>query len=63
MDGKCIQVLFLKSLRLSHMMKQWPSLEAKARHHGWSYGQFLMALCEYEQQQRFTSRVNRYLKE
>ena len=34
-----------------------------ATQQGWTYGQFLQALCELEQQQRYTSRVERYLKE
>ena len=44
------------------MNQQWESLEAHARQQGWSYGQFLMALCEHEQQQRYLRRVQRYLK-
>ena len=53
----------LKSLRLSHMNQQWQILEAKAQKQGWSYGQFLMSLCEYEQQQRYQRRIQRYLKD
>ncbi len=45
------------------MKRHWQSLETEARQQGWSYGQFLMALCEYEQQQRYTSRVERYLRD
>ena len=55
--------LLLKSLRLSHMKQQWQSLEAEAQQQGWSYGQFLQALCEQELQCRYTRRVERYLKE
>ena len=45
------------------MKQQWQSLEAKAQQQGWSYGQFLQALCEHELQLRYTKRVERYLKE
>ena len=55
--------LLLKSLRLSHMNQQWQSLEAQAQQQGWSYGQFLMTLCEHEQQQRYQGRIQRYLKD
>ncbi len=52
----------MKSLRLSHIQRQWQSFERQATQQGWTYGQFLQALCELEQQ-RCTSRVERYLKE
>ena len=55
--------MLLKALRLSHMQRQWQSLEAKAQQQGWSPSQFLFALCEYEHQQRYARRVQRYLKE
>ncbi|MEL7476352.1 MAG: IS21-like element helper ATPase IstB [Cyanobacteria bacterium J06555_12] len=55
--------LLLKSLRLSHMLKHWPSLEKQASEQGWSYGQFLAALCEHEQALRYHNRVQRYLKQ
>lgn len=55
--------ILLKTLRLPYIQQQWSSLEATARQQGWSHGQFLHALCEYEQQQRYNSRVERYLKE
>ncbi|PSB48394.1 hypothetical protein C7B80_06015 [Cyanosarcina cf. burmensis CCALA 770] len=55
--------LLLKSLRLPYMQRQWQELEKQATQQGWSYSQFLHALCEYEQQQRYTSRVERYLRE
>lgn len=45
------------------MQRQWQTLERQATQQGWTYGQFLQALCELEQQQRYTSRVERYLKE
>jgi DNA replication protein DnaC len=45
------------------MKRQWQTLESKARQEGWSYGQFLQALCEVEQQQRYTARVERYLRD
>ncbi|MBV8885251.1 MAG: ATP-binding protein [Chroococcidiopsidaceae cyanobacterium CP_BM_RX_35] len=34
-----------------------------ATQQGWTYGQFLPALCELEQQQSYSSRVERYLQE
>lgn len=55
--------ILLKSLRLPHIKRQWQAFESKAAQQSWSYGQFLQALCEYEQQQRYTSRVERYLRE
>jgi DNA replication protein DnaC len=55
--------LLLKSLRLPYIKRQWQEMEKQAIQQGWSYGQFLHALCEYEQQQRYTSRVERYLRE
>ncbi len=45
------------------MLKQWSSLEQQASEQGWSYGQFLAALCEQEQAQRYHNRVQRYLKQ
>lgn len=45
------------------MQRQWQDLEIKAQQQGWSPGQFLLALCEYEHQQRYARRVQRYLKE
>jgi DNA replication protein DnaC len=45
------------------MKQQWQSLEAQAQHQGWTYGQFLVALCEQELQSRDTKRIERHLKE
>lgn len=45
------------------MLKQWSVLERQASEQGWSYGQFLAALCEHEQAQRYHNRVQRYLKQ
>ena len=45
------------------MLSQWDSLEQQASEQGWSYGQFLAALCEHEQAQRYHNRVQRYLKQ
>lgn len=45
------------------MQRQWQTLERQATQQGWTYGQFLQALCELEQQQRYTSRVERHLTE
>ncbi len=55
--------ILLKSLRLPQIKRHWPSLESQARQEGWSYGQFLLALCEIEQQQREANRVERYLRD
>ncbi|MEM8829191.1 MAG: ATP-binding protein, partial [Cyanobacteria bacterium P01_G01_bin.19] len=43
--------------------QHWQALEAQAQKQGWSYGKFLMTLCEYEQQQRDERRIQRYLKD
>jgi DNA replication protein DnaC len=45
------------------MHRQWQELETRAIHEGWSHSQFLLALCEIEQQQRYASRVQRFLRE
>lgn len=45
------------------MLRQWQSFEAKATANNWSYGQFLVALCEHEQAGRYHLRVQRSLKE
>jgi len=55
--------MLLQSLRLPHMKRQWQELESLAIHEGWSHGQFLLALCEGEQDGRSASRVDRYLKD
>lgn len=44
--------LLLKSLKLSHIQRQWQSFEAKATAEGWSSSQLLLALGEYEETQR-----------
>lgn len=53
----------LKSLKLSHMLQQWSDLERQALQQSWTHAQFLQALCEHEQTQRYQSRVQRALKE
>lgn len=45
------------------MQSQWQSFEEKAISSGWSHSQFLLALCEYEETQRYQLRVQRFLKE
>jgi DNA replication protein DnaC len=45
------------------MKQQWQELESFAIREGWSYGRFLLALCEEETNGRYASRVERYLKE
>jgi len=54
--------LLLKSLKLPHMQRQWQVFEEKAAAQGWSYSQFLTALCEHEQSGRYHLRVQRSLK-
>lgn len=55
--------LYLKQLHLSHMLKQWESLEQQAMQEGWSYAQFLLALCELEVHHRWNLRLQRALSE
>ena len=45
------------------MQRQWQSFEEKAIANSWSHSQFLLALCEYEETQRYQLRVQRFLKE
>jgi DNA replication protein DnaC len=62
MNLPSLEVL-LKSLRLPYVAARWQSLEQQAQQEGWSYGQYLKAVCEYEQAQRDNQRLARYLKE
>jgi DNA replication protein DnaC len=55
--------LHLKRLHLSHMLNHWESLEQKAMQEGWSYAQFLLALCELETQWRWSVWLKRTLSE
>ncbi|XHX76470.1 MAG: ATP-binding protein [Stenomitos frigidus ULC029] len=55
--------LHLKRLHLSHMLTHWETLEAQAMQEGWSYAQFLLALCELEAQRRWSVRLQRTLNE
>ena len=55
--------LHLKALHLSHMLNHWETLEAQAMGEGWSYAQFLLALCELEAQRRWSARLQRALSE
>ncbi|HEY9695717.1 MAG TPA: IS21-like element helper ATPase IstB [Trichocoleus sp.] len=55
--------LLLKQLRLSHMLSHWQTLEAKATQEGWSYSQFLQALCQLEVERKGAVRLQRALKE
>jgi len=45
------------------MLTHWETLEAKAMQEGWSYAQFLLALCELEAQRRWSARLQRALSE
>lgn len=55
--------LLLKQLRLSHMLTHWQTLEAKATQEGWSYSQFLQALCQLETERKWAVRLQRALSE
>lgn len=55
--------LHLKRLHLSHMLSHWETLEQQAMQEGWSYAQFLLALCELEAQRRWSVRIQRALTE
>jgi DNA replication protein DnaC len=45
------------------MLQQWSDLERQALQQSWTYSQFLLALCEYEQAQRYQTRIHRALNE
>jgi len=45
------------------MKRHWSELESRALREGWSHAQFLLALCQEEQQGRTDRRIERYLKE
>ena len=55
--------LHLKRLHLSQMLSHWETLEQQAMQEGWSYAQFLLALCELEAQRRWSVRIQRALSE
>ncbi len=55
--------LLLKQLRLSHMLNHWSTLETKAVQEGWSYSQFLLALCQLEADRKLAVRLQRALSE
>jgi DNA replication protein DnaC len=55
--------MLLQALRLPHMKRQWQELESLAQCEGWSYAQFLFALCQGERDGRDANRIARYLKE
>jgi DNA replication protein DnaC len=45
------------------MLTHWEALEAQAMQEGWSYAQFLLALCELETQRRWSMRLQRAVSE
>lgn len=45
------------------MLQQWSDLEQQALQQNWTYSQFLLALCEHEQTQRYQARIQKALKE
>lgn len=45
------------------MLHHWEPLEQQAMQEGWSYAQFLLALCESEAQHRWSARIQRALRE
>ena len=53
----------LKSLKLSHMLRQSSELEQQALQQNWTHSQFLLALCEHEHTQRSHARIQRALHE
>ncbi len=55
--------LHLKRLHLPYMLHHWEALEQQAMQEGWSYAQFLLALCELEVQHRWSARIQRALQE
>lgn len=55
--------LYLKQLRLGHMLPHWESIEHQAMQEQWSYAKFLLALCEIEVHRRNEVRRQRALSE
>ncbi|WP_304608031.1 IS21-like element helper ATPase IstB [Leptolyngbya ohadii] len=45
------------------MLNHWQALEEKATQEGWSYSQFLQALCQLEAERKWALRLQRALKE
>jgi DNA replication protein DnaC len=45
------------------MLRHWQQVEQEATQQGWSYSQYLAALCHLEDTQRYHHRLERYLKE
>jgi DNA replication protein DnaC len=54
--------ILLRLLRMARMRSHWQSLAAQAEAEGWSYSQFLYALCEQEVEQRQQARQQRLLR-
>jgi len=55
--------LRLKELRMPGMASALQDVAASAEQQGWSYGQFLSTLCDYECEQRRTRKLERLLKQ
>ncbi|MFK5892425.1 MAG: ATP-binding protein, partial [Pseudomonadota bacterium] len=55
--------LLLKELRLTAIGKAWQSLSEKAIKEAWEPAQFLVELCEIENNQRYENKLKRLLKE
>jgi DNA replication protein DnaC len=55
--------IHLKTLKLSHMLQHWQTLEQQATQEHWSYAQFLLALCELEATKRYQARIARAISE
>jgi hypothetical protein len=53
----------LKSLKLSTILRELPECVRQSKVGGDSYEQFLLALCEREQQQRRANQLTRRFKE
>ncbi len=55
--------LLLKELRLTSIGKTWQCLSEKAIKEAWEPAQFLVELCEIENNQRYENKLKRLLKE
>lgn len=55
--------LVLKQLSLTHLLDHWQNIEHQAMQQNWSYGQFLLELCQLEAQRREQLRLQRALSE
>jgi DNA replication protein DnaC len=54
--------ILLRLLRMARMRSHWQSIASQAEAEGWTYSQFLYALCEQEVEQRQQARQQRLLR-